>query len=153
MASAAFQRIQYFLLHEMRMSHIYQPVMIREMLQGDGKASETQIARALLAEDRSQIEYYEQITKNMVGRVLVKNRRIATKEKNIYALVGVDDLSVPEVTSLIETCDQKIRAFVQTRGDAIWSHRKKSAGYISGTIRYEVLKRAKFRCEPCGIIR
>ena len=55
MASAAFQRIQDFLQHEMRMSHIYQPVMIREMLQGDGQASVTQIARALLAEDKSQI--------------------------------------------------------------------------------------------------
>lgn len=26
-----------------------------------------------------------------------------------------------------------------------------SEGYISGTIRYEVLKRAKFRCELCGV--
>jgi ATP adenylyltransferase len=26
-----------------------------------------------------------------------------------------------------------------------------TAGYISGTLRYEVLKRAKFRCELCGI--
>jgi ATP adenylyltransferase len=26
-----------------------------------------------------------------------------------------------------------------------------SDGYISGTIRYEVLKAARFRCELCGI--
>jgi diadenosine tetraphosphate (Ap4A) HIT family hydrolase len=26
-----------------------------------------------------------------------------------------------------------------------------STGYVSGTLRYEVLKRAKFRCELCGV--
>jgi len=33
----------------------------------------------------------------------------------------------------------------------MFSHRRKSAGYISGTVRYEVFKRARFRCELCGI--
>jgi hypothetical protein len=30
-------------------------------------------------------------------------------------------------------------------------YRRKSAGYISGTLKYEVLKASKFRCELCGI--
>jgi diadenosine tetraphosphate (Ap4A) HIT family hydrolase len=33
----------------------------------------------------------------------------------------------------------------------MWKHRMLAEGYISGTLRYEVLKRAKFRCELCGI--
>jgi ATP adenylyltransferase len=37
------------------------------------------------------------------------------------------------------------------RGKRIWQHRRVSAGYISGTLRYEVLKRARFRCELCGV--
>ena len=37
------------------------------------------------------------------------------------------------------------------RGQAIWSHRGKSAGYISGTLRFEVLKKASFHCELCCI--
>ncbi len=36
-------------------------------------------------------------------------------------------------------------------GEQIWEHRKKSKGYIPGSIKYEVLKRAKFRCELCGV--
>jgi ATP adenylyltransferase len=48
-------------------------------------------------------------------------------------------------------CHLKLEAYVQQRGDAIWQHRKKSSGYISGTLKYEVLKRAKFHCELCGI--
>jgi ATP adenylyltransferase len=37
------------------------------------------------------------------------------------------------------------------RGKRIWQHRTASSGYISGTLRYEVLKRARFRCELCGV--
>jgi hypothetical protein len=36
-------------------------------------------------------------------------------------------------------------------GAKIWQHRTMPEGYNSGTIRYEVLRRAKFRCELCGI--
>jgi ATP adenylyltransferase len=54
----------------MRMSHVYQPVMLRELPSRNGRAAVADIARALLNEDRSQIEYYSEITKNMVGRGL-----------------------------------------------------------------------------------
>ena len=37
------------------------------------------------------------------------------------------------------------------RGKHIWQHRTKPHGYISGTLRFEILKSAKFRCELCGI--
>jgi ATP adenylyltransferase len=36
------------------------------------------------------------------------------------------------------------------RGDAIWTHRSKSRTPISGSTKYQVLKRAHFRCELCG---
>ena len=49
-----------------------------------------------------------------------------------------------------ETLIQFKDEYLEKRSDA-WSHRKKSSGYISGTIKYEVLKRASFRCELCGI--
>ena len=39
---------------------------------------------------------------------------------------------------------------VEKRGDDIWQHRSKSRNPISGSIKYEVLKRAHFRCELCG---
>ena len=56
-----------FITQRMRMSHIYQPVMLRELLLSDGQATVEQIARALLSYDQSQVEYYEIRTKNMVG--------------------------------------------------------------------------------------
>ncbi len=148
---SAFDQLREFILHGMRMSHIYQPVMLMELLKRGGSASVNQIAQSLLVRDHAQLEYYETITKNMVGRVLTKNRGITEKEGNAYTLKGFNSLSATQREELIALCLEKVDAYVEKRGDAIWEHRRKSQGYISGTQRYEVFKRAKFRCELCGI--
>lgn len=148
--TAAFEHLKEFLTAQMRMIHVYQPVMLRTLLASNGAASVTDIAKALLAEDRAQIEYYEQITKRMVGTVLTKNRQITKKHGQTYTLKGFDQLSTDEVASLIAICEEKLREFLKTRSDP-WSHRRNADGYVSGTIRYEVMKRAKSRCELCGV--
>jgi ATP adenylyltransferase len=148
--SETYERLVRFIEHDMRMSHIYQPVMIRTLLKHAGQASVRDIAIALLAEDRSQIEYYEHITQNMVGRVLTASRGITEKNGRTYTLRGFTDLSEAEVADLIRRCDAKVIQYLERRSDP-WSHRRRAAGYVPGTLRYEVLKRAKFRCELCGI--
>ena len=57
--SLEFDALRRFLESQMRMSHIYQPLMLRTILQGGGTATTRQIAAAFLAEDESQLEYYE----------------------------------------------------------------------------------------------
>jgi ATP adenylyltransferase len=47
-----------FVDKKMRMSHIYQPVMLMALLSNGGKCHEREIASELLARDESQIEYY-----------------------------------------------------------------------------------------------
>lgn len=147
----SFHILERFLLKEMSMSHVYQPVMLLELLQSGGRASVNQIAKALLLHDGSQVEYYEQITKNMVGRVLSKNRGLTERKGDKFQLKDFESLSVEEVSQLQSYCRHRIDEYIAKRGDAIWAHRKKSSGYVPGTARYEVLKRAKFRCELCGI--
>jgi ATP adenylyltransferase len=146
-----FAALERFVVEEMRMSHVYQPVMLLELLKSGGSASVRQIAAALLAHDAAQLEYYQQITKNMVGRVLTKNRQITERLGDCYQLKGFDELSTEQIDDLVTLCEGKITAYVEKRGSAIWAHRRKSSGYIPGTARYEVLKRAKFRCELCGV--
>ena len=148
--SRLFDQLEHFIAHEMRMSHVYQPVMLREILRRNGAATVNEVARALLAEDRSQVEYYEQITKKMVGRVLSKNRGITEKDNETYRMKGFPELSKREVDELMARCDAKISEYLDKRSDP-WSHRRKSTGYIPGTQRYEILKRARFRCELCGV--
>src|SRR5271157_5509487 len=88
-----YERLKTFLTKEMRQSHIYQPVMIKELLEKGGSSKTAAIAQAILTHDPTQIEYYSQVVKNMVGRVLTKNRGITTKEGDTYHLVGDSDLS------------------------------------------------------------
>ena len=147
----AFDKLSDFILNQMRMSHIYQPVMLIEILKKNGSASTNEIAKALLSYDTSQVEYYEHITNNMVGKVLTKNRGVTSKDKNQYHLNEFENLDEEEIEKLISFCEKKIENFIGKRGDKVWEHRKKSSGYVSGTLRYEILKRAKFRCELCGI--
>ena len=67
--SKKFEDLSNFISNQMRMSHIYQPVMLIELLSNRGSVNISDIAKALLVRDISQVEYYEHITKNMVGRV------------------------------------------------------------------------------------
>ena len=140
--SHTYEQLAHFIKHEMRMSHVYQPVMLRELLKRKGAATVTEVARALLAEDRSQLEYYEQITKNMVGRVLTSNRGITHKDGATYRLNDFSHLSNEEIDDLIQLCNAKVAEYLGKREDP-WSHRRKSMGYLPGTQRYEVLKRAR----------
>jgi len=147
-----YRELKDFLTNKMRMSHIYQPLMIKTLLKNYGVCHERSIAKELLINDESQIEYYTNITNNMVGRVL-RNHKIVQRDRKTkkYRLVGIEYLSNLSINELIKICDNKINEFLQSRGDKVFSHRRKSSGYISGSIRYEVLKRAKYRCELCGI--
>jgi ATP adenylyltransferase len=145
-----YEQLVDFLQSRMRMSHVYQPVMLMALLRRGGRCSTGEIARSILAHDQSQIEYYEDVTKNMVGRVL-RSHGIVQKEGDGYSLVGYEDLNGEQVEGLMQLCQLKLDEYKAKRGERIWQHRKASAGYISGTLRYEVLKRARFRCELCGV--
>lgn len=148
--SHKFEQLSKFITEEMKMSHIYQPTMLIELLIRSGSATVDEIAKALLNRDKSQVEYYEHITKNMVGKVLTKNRGITDKDRNLFSLIGFNALTEQEISKLIDLCESKIEGYLEKRKDP-WSHRRKSSGYIKGTIRYRILSRAKFRCELCGI--
>jgi ATP adenylyltransferase len=74
-----FEDLVQFIERDMRMAHVYQPVMLRALLDGRGRATREDIARALLNEDRSQLDYYSEITRNMVGRVLT-NRQVVKRD-------------------------------------------------------------------------
>lgn len=53
--SKPFKELERFIASEMRMSHIYQPIMLETLLLNGGKATVNQIAHALLSHDISQV--------------------------------------------------------------------------------------------------
>ncbi|MFC1936901.1 HIT domain-containing protein, partial [Chloroflexota bacterium] len=117
-----------------------------------GTCYEIDIAKTILLHDESQIDYYKRIIANMVGRVL-RNHKIVKRDRATkqYQLTGYENLTLDQKNHLMELCQTRLDKYVDARGKKIFEHRKKSEGYISGSIRYEVLKRAKYRCELCGI--
>jgi len=145
-----YLKLRKFLEEDMAMAHVYQPVMIRELLTRSGTASVRQIAQAILDRDPTQIEYFSEIVKNMVGRVLTKNRGITERQGEHYHLLGSEKLTPDECQALVLLCEQKIAEFEVKRGASVWEHRRRGHRPISGSIRYQVLSRAKFRCELCG---
>ena len=148
---SAYSKLKKFIVDDMRMTHVYQPVMLIELLNSNGKATVRQIAQAILNEDPTQIEYYSQVVKNMVGNVLTKNRNITTREREVYTLNGAEQLTADQIEQLTNLCKQKIAEYEAKREGAHWDHRRRGRRPISGSIRYEVLARAQFRCELCGI--
>jgi hypothetical protein len=96
------------------------------------------------------LDYYSEITRNMVGRVLT-NRQVVKRDGANYELLGYEKLTPQQVQELKNACDRKLAEYVARRGDLIWEHRRRSTGYVSGTLRYDVLKNAKFRCELCRV--
>ncbi len=151
MTSKAFTSLKAFIADQMRMSHIYQPVMLRVLLENNGHALRTDIARAFLNEDRSQIEYYETIVRNMPGRVLSRHHIIERGGRDYRLAARFNDLTEKERQELIAQCDRKLQEFLEKRGLTPWQHRKRSKGYVPGTLRYDVIRRAKGRCEACGV--
>ena len=104
--------LEEYITKRMQMSHIYQPVMLKVLLENSGEASVAQIASALLTYDQSQVEYYGKRTKQMVGKVLTKNGVVepirsgrATKGYRLNS----EALTEAQRASLIAKCDKSIR--------------------------------------------
>jgi ATP adenylyltransferase len=150
--SKRYIEIKDFIQNRMRMSHVYQPVMLSELLQKNGKANSSEIATVLLNKDQSQIDYYQHIVNGMVGKVL-RSHALVTKlpRQPDYFLKGYSELNAEEIQQLIALCEEKLKDFESKRGDSVWEHRSRNRKLVSGTVRYSVLKRANYRCELCGI--
>ena len=146
--SDSYQNLKNFITKKMMMQQIYQPVMLKTLLQQQGEASVTDIARAIVSNDREQIKEYEKITKNPVGKVLTKIHGITERHNNTYILKGFDDLSPKEVSALIALCDHKLDKYLSDSQNAQASTKK---GFIDPAFRYRVIARAKGRCEACFI--
>ena len=93
----------------------------------------------------------KQITKNMPGKVLGKHGIVIRDDDDYRLTTDVSSFSAAERNELVRLCDDAIKQYLEKRGAAVYDHRRAALGYLSGSLRYEVLKRAGFRCELCGV--
>jgi diadenosine tetraphosphate (Ap4A) HIT family hydrolase len=149
--SSVFLRLKDFLTQQMRMSHLYQPLMLRTLIEKGGFASLRDIASCFLAHDESQVEYYVEITKRMPGPVLTRHQLVRRDGAGYRLVPDVQELTADECRELLRLCDEAVANYTGRRGRKLYDHRRLALGDISGTARYEVLRRAGFRCDLCGI--
>ena len=130
-----FDTLRNFITGRMRMSHIYQPVMLKTLLENGGRASIRQIAAAFLARDESQLEYYERITSAMPGKVLARHGLVERDGKSYRLVPNADEMSAAQRAELEHLCDEAIEEYLAKRGAAVFDHRRTALGYIPGSLR------------------
>jgi hypothetical protein len=85
-----FEKLKEFLKSKtgLRMSHVYKPIMLLEVLRRGGSASREQIAEAFVLRDTSQIDFYRRkIVHPMPGQRLVRDGLIK-RDGEQYRLAG-----------------------------------------------------------------
>jgi len=125
----------------MRMSPIDQPLMLMELLGRTSPAPAQDVARRILGEDVTQIDYYAERVKRMVGKVLTGNG-ITAYGNGAYSPIGGDALQ--------QLCRQRLDAFREQRGEEVFAHRSRHRSPISGSVKYRVHRCARGRRKCCG---
>ncbi len=143
-----FEQLIDFIENKMSMSHIYQPLLIRSLVETGGMATLRQLAHAFLSQDESQIIYYEKRIKEMPLKVLSKHK-VVSYEGGLVSL-ATKKLTFEQKAKIKMLCEQKIQEFVEKRGLSIWDYRLLDSDPIPDSIRYQVLKESRGRCELCG---
>ena len=137
-----------FIENKMRMSHVYQPLMIRLLLESGNQGTIRQLALGFVGVDEAQIRLYEQRIKKMPVRVL-RSHGVVDVDGDLVKL-NVERLTYEERAELKATCEQKISDFIQQRGLDPYGPHLLDFSTVSESVRYEVLRRDRGHCVLCG---
>jgi ATP adenylyltransferase len=137
-----------FLQNRMSMSHIYQPLLIKSLVDSGGTATIRQLALQFLNQDESQILYYEDRIKKMPLKIL-SNHKIVSKDGELVSL-NVPKLTLEQKAHIKMICEQKIQQYVAKKGLSIWDYRLLDNNPVSDVLRLRVLQESNGRCALCG---
>jgi diadenosine tetraphosphate (Ap4A) HIT family hydrolase len=137
-----------FIDNRMKMSHIYQPLLLRILVEAGGTATIRQLAHAFLAQDESQLRFYESRIKQMPVPVL-KRRGVISNDGQLVRLT-CKKLDFEQKAQIIMSCEKRLQQFIMDRGLNIWGYRLLDTDPVPGSLRYRVLKESGGRCANCG---
>jgi len=143
-----FEELSEFIEKRMKMSHIYQPLLIKALVEAGGSATLRQIALNFLVQDESQALYYEDRIRSMPVPVLLKHG-VISRAKDLVSL-SVEKLSFVQKAHIKALCEKRLQEFVKKKGLAIWDYRMLETDPIPDSIRYQVLMESNGRCALCG---
>ena len=143
-----FQELKEFIENKMRMSHIYQPLLIMTLLENDNAATLRQLAIEFVGRDEVQIDEYKKRIKNMPVKVLKKHEII--QQSGQLVELNIKSLSLKERSELKLLCEQKIQEFIMKRNIGVWDYKLMDNRNLSDKLRERLLIEAKGRCALCG---
>jgi diadenosine tetraphosphate (Ap4A) HIT family hydrolase/5-methylcytosine-specific restriction endonuclease McrA len=143
-----FQDLITFLETKMKLAHIYQPLLIKTLIDAGGSATLRQLALAFLSQDESQLIYYEDRIKLMPLKVLGKHG-IVSRTGDLVTL-NTGKLTLEQKAQVKMICERKLQDYVAKRGLSIWDYRLLDKDPIPDSLYYRVLKEAGGRCALCG---
>lgn len=143
-----YEKLANFLEHKMSMSHVYQPLLVRALVDAGGTATLRQLAQVFLSQDESQILYYEKRIREMPLKVLRRHGVIGWDGQLVSLMAS--PLTLEQRAHIRMICEQRLQSFVQKRGIGIWDYRLLDEEPISDSLRFQVLKAAGGRCQLCG---
>ena len=138
-----------FLERKMVMSHVYQPLLVRALVDAGGVATVRQLAQVFLSQDESQLLYYEKRIKEMPLKVL-KRHEVLTSDGQLVAL-NTRNLTLEQKAHIRMICEQRLQSFVRKRGIGTWDYRLLDDNPVPDSVRFFVLKAAGGRCQLCGV--
>lgn len=143
-----YEELKQFLENKMRMSHIYQPLLVKTLVELGGVATVRHLAMTFLNNDESQIQYYEKRLKEMPIKVLSQHN-VIKKEKELVRL-DIRNLTLEQKAEIKKICETKIQEFISKRGLKIWDYRLLDYDQVPDSLRYQVLKEGDGHCALCG---
>jgi len=141
-----FDELLKFIEEDLRMSHVYQPLLISFLVQSGGAATIRQLAQEFALADEASVLHYEKRIKEMPIPVLAK-RGVVSKKLNLVEL-QVNDLTYAQSSRIRAACEKRIADFLESRGVDIWSGLLEMDP-VPSTVRFDVLKRDR-KCVLCG---
>ena len=142
-----YEELEDFIRNKMSMTHVYQPLMIKKILESGNTAPKEAIARVFLNNDHSLLKYY----KNTVMRwpkITLTNRKVISYKKGIFKLLLEGDVTDQQKKRLIELCDLRTEEYVE-KYNKRWGV-KTAREPIPSSLRYNTLAKSKGVCAACG---
>lgn len=146
-----FNQLKDFLENQMRMSHIYQPLLILTLLESGDLATLRQLAIEFASRYEVQIEDYRRRILNMPVKVLKKHAVIERDGELIRLNTG--KLTLAQRAELKMLCEQKIQAYIIKHDLQIWDYKRMGKRHIPDELRERLLIEASGRCALCGRTR
>ncbi len=116
-----FEDLIDFIDNRMKMYHIYQPLMLRILLETGGTATIRQLAHGFLAQDEGQIRYYENKIKQVPLPVL-RESGVILKYGELVTL-NCKKLTFEQKAQVVMSCEKRLQQFIIEHGIDLWEHR------------------------------